>query len=189
MRLWGVSMKCLVCKTVDLQEQNIVPGLKVHNCSECGGNWLKFLDYLEWHNGNDTALEISSEEKKYLAINDSQNPKLCPDCGRIMRVYKVASNLSFRIEHCNSCYGIWFDKNEWETLKENRLHNQIDKFFTDSWQNKLKEEERRDFFESHYARKFGDDYERLKSVREWINSSKEKSNMLAFLMDEDPYKL
>jgi Zn-finger nucleic acid-binding protein len=184
-------MKCLVCKNVDLEECELVSGLKAHNCSQCGGNWMKFENYIEWHNNNNNVqVEVEGGEKKYITVNDSMNAKLCPDCGRILTVYKVASNLNFKIEHCAFCNGIWFDKNEWENLRENKLHNKIGEFFTDSWQRKIREEERRQYFEDFYTKKFGvEDYAKIKEIRNWLNNNESKDMLLAYLMNKNPYKL
>lgn len=187
-------MKCLVCKHENLRDHEITPGLDTKHCDQCGGNWLRFDKYIEWNRNSYIKFfdikDEPKEEKKYMEVSDSNNPKLCPDCGTILRVYKVASNLSFRIENCAYCNGIWFDKNEWETLKENNLHHQIHKFFTDSWQKKLREEERKNYFEEFYTKKFGkEDYDKVKEVRAWITDNKNKSLLFAYLMNKDPYKL
>lgn len=182
-------MRCLVCKTVELQEEFLENDLKVHSCSECGGKWMRFGDYFAWHTTHkhelENALEINS-----LPAQDSVTAKLCPDCETLLTAYKVSSKLDFRLEHCNSCNGIWFDKNEWEAIKRENLHHQIHNFFTEGWQKKIREEERRDFFEKHYIKRFGaEDYQRLKQVKLWIDDSENKSSMLAYLMNKDPYKL
>lgn len=183
-------MKCLVCKGSELEIKEVAPGLRTHNCSNCGGNWLRFEDYAHWRNNNTLEVESCDSENAYLPVNDSTNPKLCPDCGRILSVYKVSSSLSFKLEHCAVCNGIWFDKNEWENLKVKHLHNQIHKLFTDSWQNNLRFEERKEYFIKFYARKFGaEDYAKIKEIREWLNSKENKSMLLAYLMNNDPYKI
>jgi Uncharacterized protein conserved in bacteria len=183
-------MKCLVCKDIDLVEQEITSGLKVHKCNRCSGNWLRFGDYIEWRKNHYLDSREDSQERMYHPVEDSTNPKLCPDCERILAVYKVSNKLSFRIEHCASCYGVWFDKNEWENLEENDLHSQLEKFFTDSWQEKLRDEDRREYFDNFYRTKFGvEDYEKIMEVRFWLNKNVNKSMLLAFLVNEDPYKL
>lgn len=183
-------MKCLVCKDTDLKEHEIVTGLKTHHCHDCCGNWLRLGDYIEWHTHNHLVSDDKNTTNSYLEVNDSTNPKLCPDCSRILTVYKISNNLKLRLEHCAFCNGIWFDKNEWETLKENNLHDKIDKFFTDSWQKNLRDEERRTYFENFYTRKFGtEDYTKIKQIREWLDNSENKSMLLAYLMNKDPYKL
>ena len=183
-------MKCLVCKTVELEEYELLPGLKVQKCPDCGGSWMDFQDYIEWHNNNNVQIEDNNGDKKYLPVDDSTNAKLCPHCKRILTVYKVSANLNFKVEHCAFCYGIWFDKNEWENLRANNLHNKIGEFFTESWQKKIKEEERRQYFEDFYTRKFGEeDYAKIKEIRNWLDNNENKDMLLAYLMNKNPYKL
>ncbi|MDP4088703.1 MAG: zf-TFIIB domain-containing protein [Bacillota bacterium] len=183
-------MRCLVCKDIDLEVAEIEPGLKVHRCSKCGGSWLRFDDYMEWNKQNDGRDEVSSSTSSGFVVNDSINPKLCPDCGRIMRVYKIDSSLNFGVENCGHCNGIWLDGNEWEALREKQLHNQINKFFTDTWQKKIQAAEREEYFQSFYRNKFGEeDYTKIKEIRVWLKENRNKDMLLSYLMSEDPYRL
>ena len=187
-------MKCLVCQDMELKEHEITPGLRVYNCHVCVGIGLILKIILNGLIGAAIALQIILKEKitvrKYLKVNDSTNPKLCPNCQKILRVYKVANDLTFRLEHCHFCNGIWFDKNEWEVLREKRLHDRVEKIFTNSWQKRLVEEERKEDLEKFYLRKFGaEDYEKIKQVREWLNGKENRSMLITFLMNNDPYKL
>jgi Zn-finger nucleic acid-binding protein len=178
-------MKCLVCKTNELEEQYLENGLKVHSCRECNGKWLRFNDYFEWNKSSKEEMHSITEEVDVPA-EDSKNAKLCPDCRIILTVYRVSSKLAFRVEQCSRCNGIWFDKNEWESIRKAGLHNRVLSFFTDSWQKKIREEERIEFLEKHYTEKFGaEDYERLKQVKKWIDENENKSSMLAYLMKYD----
>ena len=44
--------------------------------------------------------------------------------------------------------------------------------------------------EKHYDDKFGKvDYEKLKELREWLYQNEQKDSMIAYLFDENPYKL
>jgi Zn-finger nucleic acid-binding protein len=182
-------MKCLACKTNELEDLNLNEELKVNHCSQCGGNWMPFAEYYDWHTNNKNEVENISEEN-YISVTDSVTPKLCPDCGVLLRTYKVSSKLGFRIENCGSCNGIWFDKNEWETIKSHNLHHKIHNFFTDSWQKRIREDERKDFFHNLYINKLGEaDYEKLKSVKKWIDENQNKSTIIAYLINKDPYKL
>lgn len=184
-------MKCLVCSTENLEEIEITDGLKVQHCNKCGGNWMNFSDYFHWHNKN--KIDFDTNETccdNYSPVEDSSTAKLCPNCEQYLRPYRVSSELNFSLEHCNCCNGIWFDKNEWENIKKNKLHHQIHYFFTDSWQTKVRYDERKKFFENLYIKRFGkEDYEKLKGFKAWIDESPNKSALLAYIMNNDPYKL
>lgn len=63
---------------------------------------------------------------------------LCPDCGRIVRRFKIWPNLEFYLDRCGGCNGIWFDQHEWEVFNEHWSVKNLNMFFTDEWQQKLK---------------------------------------------------
>jgi len=71
-----------------------------------------------------TTLDI----KTHLPVNDIIQAKICPDCGRILIKYRVDNSLDFYVEHCGNCNGIWFDKNEWDNIKLNNLHDRYTTF-------------------------------------------------------------
>lgn len=183
-------MKCPICKETRLEKRVLIENLYVFTCESCEGNWMRYEDYWRWHINNKSKERKQFNIQNHLPVIDSTQAKICPDCGRILIKYKVDNRLDFYVDQCGSCNGVWLDKNEWENLKLNYLHNQIHHFFTKPWQKKLREEASRDNLQDKYIRKFGRwDYERLKEMREWIYKSGKKSEMLSYLIDEDPYKI
>jgi Zn-finger nucleic acid-binding protein len=123
-------------------------------------------------------------------VDDTMKAKLCPDCGRILIKYKVGHGIDFFLDHCNGCNGIWLDKNEWEVLKSRNLHDELHRIFTTSWQKEILEEQIKEKLEKFYAKKFGEkDYEELKRIRQWIEQHSQRSSLLAYLNDENPYKI
>ncbi len=189
-------MKCPFCKNTSLETHQLLQNLNVLSCNRCNGFWLRFDDYWNWYTctnfdnllGGLPGLEKESSE--YFPVLDSKQAKLCPDCSRILIKYKVDHRLDFYVDHCGSCNGVWLDKNEWEQLKIHDLHTQIHKFFTAPWQKKLQEEIVREQLDKKYTNKFGSaDYEKLKKVKLWMDSNPNKSELLAFLMDQSPFKI
>jgi hypothetical protein len=62
-------------------------------------------------------------------------------------------------------------------------------FFTDPWQQKLREEEMRRRFDKMYLDKFGaENYARIKDIRAWLAEHPQGSSLLAYLTDKDPYR-
>lgn len=202
-------MECPVCKDNTLIRKRTPESLGVHNCARCEGNWIRFDDYTDWHaetfgaNQNSNEFRIESDYAKkenenisttapgdeYTPVYDNKQAKLCPDCGRILIKYRVHKELDFYLDHCETCNGVWLDKNEWEALKRNNLHDRMNSFFTRPWQKRLNEESARDRFEKHYIVKFGyEDYNKLKDLKEWVDNHQNRDEMLAFLMDDNPFK-
>ncbi len=90
----------------------------------------------------------------YLPEYDSKKANLCPDCGRILIKYKVQPQIAFFVDHCGTCNGVWLDKCEWEELARANLHNNLNEFFTKTWQEKLKREMSKQRLEENYIKRF-----------------------------------
>lgn len=185
-------MICPICKERTLEAYELAEKLKAYKCFSCEGYWIRHEDYWKWHKSSNPIKERPGTEVRdaNLPAFDCKQAKICPDCGRILIKYRVDNRLDFYLDHCGHCSGVWFDKNEWENLKINNLHNNIYSFFTKPWQKKLRDEAARDNLKDKYIKKFGRwEYERLKEIRDWIYKSECKNEMLAYLLDEDPYKI
>lgn len=181
-------MKCPRCRKPTLFRKDTDDTLDMKCCSDCGGHWLSSASYWSWLE----SARRTSNEALYSDINcdaeDSLNAKLCPDCGRLLTQFKVGHGINFRLDHCNSCNGVWFDKNEWELLCRCNLQEELHKIFTTAWQNKIKEEEKHAWFDSSYRARFGADYDKLKEFKSWLETHQLKTTILAFLADPAPYK-
>ena len=156
-------------------------------CTECNGRWLSSTSYWYWHD----TLKGERPENKYsdftCEVHDAPQAKICPDCGRILIKFKVGHGIDFKLDHCNGCNGVWFDKNEWEMLESRNLHDEIHKIFTTAWQNEIRLEEKNKYFDDMYRQKFGSDYPKIKEFKAWIDAHEMKATILAFLSDPKPY--
>ncbi len=182
-------MLCPACKSTVLEDKELEGNLRSAVCPVCSGSWIRYGDYAEWKNndhsdisaGNFNIQEEGSEAK--IAC-------LCPDCARIMIKHRVSAKLPFLIDHCGSCGGIWLYKGEWESIIASGLHLQVDNFFTTEWQENIRDEMTRARLEEKYTARFGkENYLKLKEIREWIHSGTHKDELIAYLIDEDPYKI
>ncbi|MEP6923232.1 MAG: zf-TFIIB domain-containing protein [Pyrinomonadaceae bacterium] len=172
-------MHCPVCKTTTLEEVILESQLSSLKCSECAGKWIKGATYWNW-------LETHKPQLPEHEFNDSVvdvgKAKLCPECKSIMVKYWVGHGVEFSLDHCHSCRGIWFDRNEWEVLKSRNLHDDINSIFTAPWQTKIEKEHRRNGTERRYLNKFGvEDYAEMKRVQSWIRNHQRREEILAFL--------
>src|SRR4051794_6912760 len=105
-----------------------------------------------------------------------------------MNRYLVGRGLSFSLDHCHSCKGIWLDGNEWETLQDRNLHDDLHSMLTDFWQSRARQEEQRRRMEQIYRAKFGDeDFERIQEIRAWVDGHPKKAELLGYLTDTDPF--
>lgn len=182
-------MKCPVCKRNTLKPVTLEADLAALGCEKCGGHWLSSEAYWHWLEQQD---EVKPEPQPDVAfqVNDNEQAKLCPTCGRILIKYKVGHGVNFSLDQCSTCNGVWLDQHEWQALKTRHLHAEIHCMFSKSWQQKVLAEELRDNLDRMYEQRFGaEDYAELQRLRCWLAQHPQRAALLAYLSDEDPYRL
>lgn len=181
-------MNCPVCKSDNLKTKEIEPNLFGEVCTKCAGKWISSKNYEIWLEQHGTTLpELPSRESSGMTIPEFELARLCPVDRRILIKYKVGRNLPFKIDRCSNCAGVWLDDKEWVALKERNLHDELNKIFTDHWQEEVKKEETRKILEGIYREKFGEaDYRKIKDFKSWMKNHDKGGEMLAFLRDKNP---
>lgn len=183
-------MNCPVCKTDSLGEIILVHDLPARQCATCAGILLSSNAYLGWLRAKGDDLPEKSVSRPMNPTWDADLLKICPDCGRLMRRFKIFPDVDYYLDRCSHCNGIWFDHREWEALAERNLHDNLHEFFTHPWQDNLRAGEAKTRMEAIYLLKFGaPDYEKIKDIRAWIQSHPQRNMLLAFLQAENPYEI
>ena len=182
-------MKCPVCKTSDLNPSSLDQNLSCRHCSNCGGNWIQSFEYWKWRDQNKGNLPENILDPEDLPANlpdpktGTLKAKFCPECSSILIRYKVGHGVSFAIDQCGNCGGVWFDKDEWESLKGRNLHDDVYTIFTAPWQSKVRTQESLRTQEEIYIKKFGEEgFEEIQRMKEWIEAHPRKQEIIAYLM-------
>ena len=170
-------MVCPVCKYESLAVCELEEDLKSFQCKMCKGNWVELEDYLNWDFAKASNLEDKFEEMS----QDVKEAKQCCKCQRIMQKFSVASSLEFSLDRCMTCGGIWFDCLEWDLLKKEGLVDKLNFVFTSAWQEKIRKEKSIETLELLYKNKFGQDYEKIRDFKNWLNSYEHKEDFFAYL--------
>lgn len=182
-------MKCPVCKDQQLGEISLLEGLPANRCPSCSGVWMEANPYMAWKRAQNGDKPNITNPKAVDIKWDIQQLKLCPHSGHIMIRYKVVPQAEFYVDRCRHCNGVWFDANEWDFLVKNNLYDNVNEFFTQPWQDALRNTESKTTFEQLYLEKFGaDDYQKAKDIRAWLTDHPKRNMLLAFLQSDDPYK-
>ncbi len=182
-------MNCPSCKTSGLNLIHLENELPASVCPGCGGTWISFTQYWSWLERQGPGLPERPISDPPLPVQDSKGAKLCPECGGILTRYKVGRECAFSIDHCGKCKGIWLDKNEWDVLKHRHLHDDLHLILDPSWQRQLRREESQRKLQAIYEQKFGTEtYAEIKKIREWLARQPQRSALLAYLNNDDPYK-
>ena len=175
-------MKCPVCKKVTLINEDLLENLKAKTCPSCNGRWVQSFQYWKWLDQHGDTLPEKPSQSQQLPLDDSPAGKLCPECGHFLTRRKVGHDLNFHLDRCNCCGGIWFDKNEWETLQSRNLHDEVHFIFSAAWQNQIRQTESAQEYENRIESILGpQDHTRLKEISNWINTHKEKNTILAYI--------
>ncbi|MBN2527420.1 MAG: zf-TFIIB domain-containing protein [Deltaproteobacteria bacterium] len=181
-------MKCPVCKTDSLIVKAVSEPLAMSCCEDCDGKWLSSTHYWSWLETLEGELPKKVYSDVHLEVHDTPQAKLCPECGRILIRFRVGHGMDFRLDHCNACNGVWFDKNEWEMLESRNLHDEIHKIFTTQWQNEIRADEKNRYFNEMYVQKFGEDFMKIREFKLWLDNHELKQTILAFLSDPRPFE-
>ena len=132
---------------IDLQDNQLAPGLAVHGCPSCGGSWIPPENYADWQrqqNDPDAPIRVAvlplSLHTGFEPAALDNRAALCLDC----RSYLVRGRItlpqgSFYVERCPNCNGIWCDGGEWEILQQLDLQAHIDYIFSADWQSQVRE--------------------------------------------------
>ena len=181
-------MKCTSCKQGTLTPTFLEGQFRSHKCDNCEGDWILIEDYVAWKERNPNykfADSISFEEGE---AEDSKRALFCPVSGTMMSKHKLSASNDHRLDYSNAVGGIWLDRGEWELLKAEGLAGSLNSVVTQSWQKKLREQTAKEHFEDIYEAKFGqENYAKIKAFREWLNSQKDKADMRAYVVAQDPY--
>ena len=178
-------MKCTSCHTGELLPNFIEGQFRAHHCSKCEGDWILIEDYITWKERNP---EFSFEAEESFDIEDSKSALLCPVTGTIMRKLRLTSGSEHRIDYSASVGGVWLDKGEWILLKEKGLAGTLNAIVTSHWQRNIRLNNTKDNFAAIYQSKFGEEqYQKIKSLRDWLLEQPNKADLRAYLLAEDPY--
>ena len=184
-------MKCTSCKSGKLLPAYLEGLFPCVTCSNCGGNLVMLADYLRWRETHqdsefvrDTKAHIEADE----AHDETSRAMICPMTGTIMTKYRISKDIDHRLDLSPTISAIWMDSGEWELLKKSGLAGKLNNIFTDHWQRGIHSAESADILQAMYQRLFGDQYEAVRAFRDNLNEMENRSEVIAYLLADDPYK-
>ena len=157
-RLLGkTTHKCPACET--LLDSYGTYGIKIENCSKCGGLWLheKELKVLKdkidedsWGNLRWMNDEVAAIEKTSSTVSN----KTCPECSNTRLLSTHFGNSKIIIDRCGQCHGVWLECDEFEDMvrylrdelnhltskeMEKKVAEEVKKIWSDSSEGKISE--------------------------------------------------
>jgi Zn-finger nucleic acid-binding protein len=136
-------MKCPKCKDL-LSANKLFTNLPSQSCGNCDGQWVDADDYEVWR-ADQARVAIDPNDLLNANLATYQVPAeldtkagLCPQCQKILSRTRISTNPFFYLDHCQSCNGFWFDRDEPAILEKLQVHNQLETLLTSNWQSRVR---------------------------------------------------
>jgi len=117
--LGKTSHKCPTCE--NLLDSYKTYGIKIENCSKCGGLWLHQkelkalkdrIDADSWGNLRWMNDEVVAIEKSSTMVSN----KSCPECSDSRLLSTNFGNSKIVIDRCDGCHGVWLEGGEFNEI-------------------------------------------------------------------------
>jgi Zn-finger nucleic acid-binding protein len=174
-------MKCPKCKGRDLRPTKIEEDLAVLACDNCRGSLLSLVQYRLW--AEEHPVEIEHEEKNTSLVETDETSQAlqCPKCSTLMMKFRISSKAENRVDLCACCYDLWLDAGEWQLIKQLEMQGKLPSIFSDFWQNNIRVELSEKAYHARYEEIFGDDYTKIKDIKDWMDGQDKKQAIINFL--------
>ena len=143
-------------------------------------------DYLRWKELNPEA-ELFADITALESDNDTHQALRCPFTGGVMTKYRISKENDHHLDLSPKINAVWMDRGEWELLKSEGLAGKLNNIFTDHWQRQIRADESAEMLRVLYERRFGDFYADIKAFRAKLDNREDRSEIIAYLLAEDPY--
>ena len=165
-----------------MEKISLEEGLIAYQCSETKGVYITQHNYWMW-------LKKQPERLNHMPVIELTNSvveseavaKICPETGTIMMRCKVGYDFKFSIDRSRTG-GIWLDAGEWEALKSRNFHDELHLIFTEPWQSKVLEQQKRLVTQKLLKEKLGSDLlGKIEGLRQELENHPDKAFAIAYL--------
>ncbi len=175
-------MYCSNCKNVQLEPQELEPGLIVAGCPVCQGTLVSLINYRFWHDRY-ADKTVANEVEGATEVKESESVHSCPKCSRLMLKYQIGPESNHKLDLCPSCDEAWLDQGEWQLLKRLDLHGKLPKIFTDAWQRNIRKQRQENSINDRYEKLLGEDvFDRARDFKEWLYEQPQVDDIKQYLI-------
>ena len=113
---------------------------------------------------------------------------MCPAGHGILTRARIEGEKAFTLERCPTCFGVWFDRGEWQRVAHEHLANDLPQFWSREWQEQQRRTRGRAAHIAAAREDLGDDvFAKVSELAALLRSHPRRSEALAFLAAEsDP---
>lgn len=171
-------MNCPKCEGYHLKPKRLENGLVTLSCDNCHGSLLSIVQFIQWKEAQNT-FPIQSDS--IVEVDESSGLLNCPKCCGFMTKYKICEQTHNRLDLCFRCYETWIDSGEWQLLQQLDLHQQLEKIFTETWQNHLVQNIVEENSKKRVKKHFGEAFSRINAFKLWLDSYEKKNDVIDYL--------
>jgi Zn-finger nucleic acid-binding protein len=166
-----------------MELKEIEPGLTVYTCPQSGGVWIPLQNYLDWKQHLPQPPGPAPVGYALVPADDSTRRALvCPESGRLLIRYKVGHGLNFQIDVSPVTGGVWLDRGEWEALKSQGLHVELNHIFTASYQREVRSTEYEEKLTQAFADRIGPaDFQKVDAFKTWLATHPKARDICVYL--------
>lgn len=92
-------------------------------CNTCSAPLLANVNRCQYCN---THNDLDLQGKHKYSVTAKESERICPHCDTPLQTIKLQMQSNFQIERCKTCFGLFFDPGEIETLLEHSVKNVTD---------------------------------------------------------------
>ena len=170
---------CPRCPESGLRHTLVSDTLPGHTCASCGGILVSLVAYRRWR---ETLGPESEPSHRVHPADDTDEIVTCSKCKGLMTKYRISSEAPNRIDLCASCEDVWLDQGEWDLVEALAGSDHLANIITQPWQRRIRIETEEHLEEARLRERFGEDYDRLSSFREWFYEHPARDEIIAYLL-------
>lgn len=176
-----MASSCPHCKDRNLHPSRIEADLPALSCDGCGGSLLSLVAYRHWRESQPEQTSGDTAEDSLDEVKDTSIALCCPKCRHFMTKFRVSADARNQIDLCVHCDEAWLDRGEWQLLDRLALAGKLTQVFTQPWQSRVRSTEAERRAEQLWNERLGTHYARAQELREWLRSTPQAREILAYL--------
>lgn len=155
-------------------------------CVSCGGSLLALDEYRAWLRRVDAAAlggAAQAADADALEVSEEQSgARACPNCARLMQRLRASAGAGFRLDRCEACQLVWFDRGEWDALLAAGEAHRLLELLSDGGQRRRQQADLRARREAQLRGRHGEAaMAELARIRAWLDGQAHRDELLNLL--------
>ncbi len=172
---------CPDCNNPPLRHTLLSDDLPAHACGSCDGVLLSLVAYRAWRDHHGPPEPTPPAVDASVEVDEAQSARTCPKCRGLMTRYRIASQVSNRLDYCPRCEEVWLDDGEWALVEELARSGHLAAVFTQPWQARVRRELSAGQAQAQLRDILGDDWDYFVEFSQWLDKQSARDRLLSAL--------